>query len=312
MKTIAILNPRSNGGRTGREAKDIAKKIASAVGPITLATTDGPMSAARIAASALSEGYDHVVAVGGDGTVSEVVNGFFHEGEPINPEAMLGVVMTGTGGDFRKTFGVASGIDNAIARLAKAIPRRIDVGRVQFVDDTGTPQMRYFDNIASFGLSGEVVRSVNRAVVSKLIGGSFAFSWNSAIAMLRYRNKPVRLKVDSAFDGVINASTVAICNGRYFGGGMKMAPEAEPDDGLFDVVMITDTSPADMLRSMKAIYSGEHLNDPKVRVVRGQSVIAAPVEETRGKAVYLDIDGEAPGRLPATFQILPRALTVRF
>jgi diacylglycerol kinase (ATP) len=312
MKTIAILNPRSNGGRTGREAKVIAEKIAGAVGPITLATTEGPMSAARIAASALAEGYDHIVAVGGDGTVSEVVNGFFHEGEPINPQAVLGVVMTGTGGDFRKTFGVASGVDDAIARLARAVPRRIDVGRVQFVDDQGKPRMRYFDNIASFGLSGEVVRSVNRAVVSKMIGGSFAFSWNSAMAMLRYRNKPVRLKVDSVFDGVINASTVAICNGRYFGGGMKMAPEAEPDDGLFDVVMITDTTAGDMLRSMKAIYSGDHLNDPKVRVVRGQTVIAAPVEETAGRAVYLDIDGEAPGRLPATFQILPRALTVRF
>jgi YegS/Rv2252/BmrU family lipid kinase len=270
------------------------------------------MSAARIAASALSEGYDHIVAIGGDGTVSEVVNGFFRKGEPINPDAVLGVVMTGTGGDFRKTFGVAPGIDNAIARLAKAIPRRIDVGRIQFVDDEGHPRMRYFDNIASFGMSGEVARTVNRAKVSKLFGGTFAFAWNSLMGMLRYRNKPVRLKVDSVFDAVINASTVAICNGRYFGGGMKMAPEAEPDDGLFDIVMITDTHVGEMIKSMKSIYSGEHVNDPKVRVVRGQTVIAAPVEETRGRPVYLDVDGEAPGRLPATLQIMPRALTVRF
>ncbi|NWH09435.1 MAG: diacylglycerol kinase family lipid kinase [Alphaproteobacteria bacterium] len=311
MSTMVVLNPHSASGRTGREAKDIVRKIAVRIGPVSLGLTTGPGDATRITAKALAEGYDQIIAVGGDGTLNEVINGFFRQGEAINPASVLGFVMTGTGGDFRKTFGIAPGIDAGVKGFAEGRLRRIDLGHLSFVDEAGAPRTRVFGNISSFGLSGAVTRSVNRARVSKILGGSFAFAFNSAHAMMRYKAKPVRLKVDTIFDDVVTVSTVAVCNGQYFGGGMRIAPDARPDDGEFDVIVMGEAKPRELLRGMREIYRGEHIRNPAVKVLRGQTVIAAPVEETMGKAVLLEVDGETPGRLPATFQIMPQALTIR-
>lgn len=311
MSTMVVLNPHSAAGRTGRDAKDIVRKIAARIGPVSLKLTTGPGDATRQTAQALAEGFDQIIAVGGDGTLNEILNGFFREGEPLNPNSVLGFVMTGTGGDFRKTFEVGPGIDEGVRRFAEGRLRRIDLGRLSFVDETGAPRTRIFGNIASFGLSGAVTRSVNRARLSKMLGGSFAFAFNSAHAMMRYRAKPVRLKVDGIFDEVATISTVAVCNGQFFGGGMRIAPDARPDDGEFDVIIMGEVKPRELLRGMREIYRGEHIRNPAVQVLRGQTIIAAPVEETRGEAVLLEIDGETPGRLPATFEIMPQALTIR-
>jgi diacylglycerol kinase family enzyme len=162
MKTLAVINPRSAGGRTGRDAELIARRLAEISGPLTVALTSGPLDAARITTRALLEGFERIVAVGGDGTINEVVNGFFHEGEVINPEAELSLLNMGTGGDFRKTFEMGAGLEPSLQRIAEGMARRIDVGCLSFVSPEGQSGKRYFANIASFGLSGEVVDRVNR------------------------------------------------------------------------------------------------------------------------------------------------------
>jgi len=267
------------------------------------------MVAARLTAEALKDGAEQIIAVGGDGTINEVVNGFFEDGRLINSEAVLGLLPSGTGGDFRRTFGIPPDVDGQIARLASGAPRPIDLGRLSFKDDEGKDCVRYFDNIASFGLSGLADRAVNGLTVGKKFGGKLAFKWGTFKAMMKYRNQPVRIQVDDTFDHVANVSTAAVCNGQYFGGSMRMAPDAVPDDGLFDVVIWADAGALQLLLRSNEIYRGMHVNREDVTVLRGRRVIATPAEGAG--EVLLDVDGEAPGRLPATFEILPKVIRLR-
>jgi YegS/Rv2252/BmrU family lipid kinase len=311
MRVRAVVNPNSSHGRTGAAWPRLARALEAAVGPVEAVFSSGPMDAVRHTREGLAAGVDLVVAVGGDGTVNEVVNGFFAatgEDRPVRPEAALALLVSGTGGDFRKSWGIATELEDQVRRIARGETRRIDVGRLDFVAHDGAPAVRYFINIASFGLSGEVVRGVNDAWLTKRISGRFAFFWNSLSAVLRYKPQRVRLTVDDAPPLELGINTAAVCNGQYFGGGMHMAPMARPDDGVFDVVVMHDMSRRDFLRDPNAIYRGEHLKDPKVLSLRGRRVVAEPLD---GAPVLLDVDGEGPGRLPATFTLLPGALNFR-
>ena len=181
-----------------------------------------------------------MVAVGGDGTINEVVNGFFDGETLVAPKAVLGILPMGTGGDFIKTTGTSRVLVEAAQALAKGTPRAIDVGRLRYVTHEGAPGLRHFVNIASFGISGLVDRYVNQS--SKLLDGKASFYLATLRASLRYRNARCRITFD---DGPVTEQavyTAAIANGRFFGGGMKIAPEAELDDGRFDVVLIGDVS----------------------------------------------------------------------
>ena len=309
MSALAIVNPRSGGGRTRREWPKIERALRNAYPGLEIAMTRSRGDATRLVVDALSAGHSEFVAVGGDGTINEVVNGFFGPDGPSAPDAVFAFVTSGTGGDFRKTFGVDAGYETAIARLRSASVRAIDVGRLSCLSRSGAPVTRHFVNIGSFGLSGVIVDSVNRARIARLFGGTFAFAFHSARAMLFYREPMVRLRIDGHFDERATIATVAVANGQYFGGGMRVAPGAVPDDGLFDVVVMGGAGRG--VADLKLLYSGGHIDTPGVRVVRGRKVVAAPVAETGGRAVLIEVDGESAGRLPATFEILPRALRVR-
>lgn len=311
MKTLAVINPGSAGGKTGRDAQDIARKLAEVTGELSVAITNGPMDASRITSRALQEGYERIVAVGGDGTINEVVNGFFLDGEPINPEAEFALLNLGTGGDFRKTFDIGPGFDGSLQRIAEGRVRRIDVGRFSFVTPDGQSSRRYFANIASFGLSGDVVNRVNRSRFLKRYTGRFVYTWASLNGALRFKPKPVRLKVDNVFDEVVTISTCAVCNGQFFGGGMKVAPDALPDDGMLDVIVMGEAPARDTIKNIQDIYTGAHVNQPHVKVFRGKSIIATPVAATERAPVLIEADGEAPGMLPAAFEILPKVLKFR-
>jgi diacylglycerol kinase (ATP) len=311
MKTLAVINPRSAGGKTGRDTEMIARRLADVTGPLTVALTSGPLDAVRLTSHALRDGFGRVVAVGGDGTINEVVNGFFSNGVAINPEAEFALVNLGTGGDFRKTFDIDAGFDASLQRIAEGRVRRIDVGHLNFVTEDGKTGHRHFANIASFGMSGDVMHRVNRATRIKRWTGRFAFTWGSLVSLFKYKAKPVRLKVDNVFDDVVSVSTCAVCNGQFFGGGMRVAPDASPDDGLLDVIVIGEAPRGEIMKSMNQIYTGAHVNSPHVKVFRGKTVIATPVEATGGEPVHIEVDGETPGRLPAMFEVMPKALKFR-
>lgn len=308
MSAFVVVDPRSSSGNVRRGWRTLEPALAAVYPYMSVAFPQRRGETTQLVAAALREGHSEIVAVGGDGTINEAVNGFFDAEGAVSPDAVLALV-PGPGGDFDKAFG-EHGDEDAVGHLRKAHIRPIDVGRVRYLSRNGTPRMRYFANIASFGLSGQIVDAVNRSRIIRRFGPRFAISFHSALALIGYRGRAVRLIVDSAYDDIVNISTVAVANGRVFGAGIEVAPDALPDDGQFDVVIVEAGS--GMIRDMKRITTGEHLGNPNVRVVRGRKVVAAPVAETHGRAVLVETDGQCVGRLPATFEILPRALNVRW
>lgn len=309
MSAFAVVNPRSGGGRTARDWPKIERALHDVYPGLHVAFTTERGDATSLVRRALDDGHMEIVAIGGDGTINEAVNGFFDADGSVAPDAVFAFVTNGTGGDFRKTFGVTEGSAAAIERLKLASVRPIDVGRISCVSCDGEPVSRYFVNIASFGLSGIIVERVNRARIAKLFGGTFAFGFHSVLAMLTYQERMVRIRVDGDYDEIAAIATVAIANGQYFGGGMRVAPDAQPDDGWFDVIIMGGGRRS--ASDLKLLYTGEHVNMPGVRSLRGRKVMAAPVAETGGHPVFIEVDGESAGRLPATFEILPGALNLR-
>ncbi|MCK5862563.1 MAG: YegS/Rv2252/BmrU family lipid kinase, partial [Candidatus Hydrogenedentes bacterium] len=274
--------------------------------------TEGPMDAMRLTTMALKEGVDHIVAVGGDGTVNEVVNGFFEQDRPVNSQALLSIISSGTGADFSRTLRWGENLDRQIMQVMEGEVHNIDLGRLKYWDDAADEmRIRYFNNVASFGLSGATDRAVNQLTFARNLGGKFSFLWGTLKALIYYRGARVRLQVDDKFDEVLNINTVAICNGSFFGGGMKIAPLAHLDDGLFDIIVIRQTALVKFLKGISSVYRGKHLEKKnEVFMLRGRKV-TAELEVDQGE-VLLDVDGEAPGRLPATFEIVPSAILMKY
>jgi YegS/Rv2252/BmrU family lipid kinase len=305
MHIVALVNPQSQNGALGRKWPEVSRVLRREIGAFEEVFTERPGHAPSLVREALRAGCERVLVVGGDGTISEAVNGFFENGEPIARGASLGVVPFGTGGDFRRTIGVPRSLGEAARAVAGGKVRAIDVGLLEHHTRDGGTRAQVFANIASFGISGVVDRLVNES--SKRLGGRVSFMIGSLRAAWRYTNQRVRITFDDdardAVDMTIN--TVAVANGRYFGGGMCVAPDAELDDGFFDVVAIGDVSRSKMIFASPRLYRGTHLSMEEVSHRRARTVRAEPIGS---EPVELDVDGETPGILPATFRVLPRAL----
>lgn len=302
-RTKIIANPLSANGRTGKQWPRIDAVIGKHLKHYDTEFTQAPRDATRIARQALLDGYGLVVCVGGDGSINETVNGFFDGGKPVRPEAALGILPMGTGGDFVKTVGIPRDLESAVALLAEAEPRPIDVGHLSYRDHENNDCEMYFINITDFGLGGEVVYRVNNT--TKILKGFLSFLWGIIRAGISYRNQLVTIDVDGASIGERRIKNVIVANGQYFGGGMRIAKNALPDDGQFDLIIMGDFGIYEGMRNMSAMYRGDIIDRPKTESFRCREVRA--VAEGR---VLLDVDGEQPGMLPVTLRILPSAIRV--
>jgi YegS/Rv2252/BmrU family lipid kinase len=304
MKTFFVVNPRSANGGTGKRWGELAASIARTLSDFGVEFTRGEMDAMHITRNALKAGYECIVAVGGDGTINEVVNGFFEDGKAINSQAALGVLPRGTGGDFRKTFDWDLDSDEAIKRLKTPDTRPFDVGLLEFRGHDGQTKRRYFANICSFGVSGLVDQEVN--ATSKAFGGTVSFMLGSLKALTKYQDKTVRVSFDDKPAETLAVTTLSVANGKYFGGGMKVAPEADVSDGIFDVTVWSGYGLTDFVIKSKGVYSGAHVNWKGTRTLRAKKVVAESDEQ-----VLIDCDGEQPGMLPCSMQILPAAIRLK-
>ncbi|OGP81666.1 MAG: hypothetical protein A2Y95_08595 [Deltaproteobacteria bacterium RBG_13_65_10] len=302
MPRIAcVVNPRSANGKTGRRWPEIRKALVQHLGEVRGYLTKSPGHATALARQAVEEGAELVISVGGDGTNNEVLNGLFRDGRPISEGVAMSVIPGGTGGDFARLLQIPKDPAAAAKRLAGAKPRPIDVGLLTCADHEGATIRRMFLNIASFGLGGEVDARVNRT--TKIFGGFASFFWASLTTLFAYKNRHVRLRVDDFLDEERVIQQVSVANGQYFGGGMWIAPGARLDDGLFDIVISGDFTRGESLRSGRDIYKGAHVHHPKVQVLRGRKISAES-----GEITLIDMDGEQPGRLPLTVEVVPGAL----
>jgi diacylglycerol kinase (ATP) len=299
---LFIVNPASGAGRAGREWTGIANWLTSTGLGFEAAVTTRPQEATEIAGRAVRESRPVVVAVGGDGTLNEVVNGFFHNGAPIPTTSRLAMLPLGTGGDFRRTMRIPLDYRAAIEVITSGTPRRLDAGCVTYQANDGSTAMRHFINIADAGMGGEVVHRANKG--SKSLGGAATFMLASALTLLQWKNKPMTVVVDGNSHQLM-AQQVIIANCQYFGGGMRMAPSASPTDGVFDVVIWGDVGKLETALQAGNIRKGTHLDqrNPKLQLLYGKRIAVSSTEVVR-----IDLDGEQPGTLPAMFEMQEGAI----
>ena len=308
MKPFLVVNPRSGGGATARHFDTIFQAVRNALGDCAHAFTERPMHAAELTRTALQDDCDLVVAVGGDGTINEVVNGFFAEAvagvdsQPLRPGAALGVLPRGTGGDLRRSIGLDGDVFRSAARL-KGERAKVDVGRVDYQADDGRPAARHFINVGEVGVGARVVDLANSS--SKVLGGKLTFMFASMRALIGWRDLAVRASFDGGPFEDLSVTTLAIANGRYFGGGMMVAPEARLDDGQFHVTIWSGFTLRDFVLKSSSMYDGTHVKLPGTRTRTARTV---RLEAQGTLPVDIEVDGERIGRLPATFTLLPGAL----
>lgn len=303
--TCVIVNPTSGGGAVGRRWPELQRGLDRVLERWQPHFTTAPGHATELARQAVEDGREMIVCVGGDGTMNEVVNGLFASAEEgvsgrlLRTDVVLAPVRQGTGGDFARHLGLSGRLPAAVDHLRGDATRPCDLGLVEFEDAEGRFRRRAFLNIASFGMSGLVDDKVNRS--TKAFGGTASFLMGLMRALAAYRPQRVQISVDGApfySDGLV---TGGVANGQFFGGGMHFAPRAAHDDGLFDVVVQVRAGVKEVL-SIRDLYSERFIDWPTVRSTRGQTISARPVDPN--EVVLLDVDGEQPGRLPATFRMV--------
>ncbi|MDF2691892.1 MAG: Transcription regulator [Labilithrix sp.] len=309
---LLVVNPQSGGGATGRTFAAIRGTIERALGKVEVAMTERPGHAIDLARQGAIAGHPLVVAVGGDGTIHEVVNGLMQArtgGYGTQAEATeLAIVGQGTGGDFRKTLALEHRLDKYLEAITSGKRRALDVGKFSGGGKTG----HYFINILSVGMGGLVDRYV--ADSSRLLGGKAAYFGASLKALLNARLGNVRCTVTrggKTEEHVLRSFMIAICNGKCFGGGMKVAPMAEVDDGTFEIIALGATSKLGFALTSSSIYSGEHLGHASTVHLRAEKVKLELINEDAQNVFLLDVDGEPMGGLPLEIEVVPHALTLR-
>jgi len=305
-RPLVIVNPRSGGGLSESQWAKLVGPLTDGLGELDSVFTQGPRDATRLAREAAADGRALVVALGGDGTVSEVADGVLQAGAGARTE--IGLIPRGTGGDFRRSLELPAELSEAARHIRESAARTIDAGRASFVDHDGAPANRHFVNVASFGFSSAVAGRANAS--SKRFGGKVAFLGATVATLATYDNTDVWFTVDGGQRQRLRVLMAAVGNGRFFGGGMKICPEAKLDNGALDLVVVGDMSRFGVFTKVRRIYNGSHLSLEEVSSKRVQRLEVAPVEADA--VVPVELDGETPGRLPATFEVLPSALRVRF
>lgn len=301
-----VVNPRAGAGRAARLVGDLVRELARHGFDVEVHRTERPGHGGVIVRRLVDEGAKNIAVMGGDGSFHEAVQGLLTaDGTLDSRDATLALVPAGTGGDLKKTLGVPDDPAEVARFIAEAKPKRMDLGQLDHRTYDNRPARRLFANIASFGVGGLVDKLVNEG--PKWLGGRATFFLGTLRASFAYKNVRVRVTCDDEpfFEGP--AYAISVANGCYFGGGMKIAPAADPFDGIFDVVALGDMGRVQSTLLATKIYKGAHLGEPLVTHRRAKVVhaIATGVEDC-----LLDVDGEAPGKLEATFTVREGAVSV--
>jgi diacylglycerol kinase (ATP) len=295
-KATFLVNPASANGATGRRWPKLEARARELGLHGETLYSQRPGQLSELAREAAGNG-SLLVVVGGDGTLNEVVNGIAGAG------AEIAFVAAGTGQDFGRTHGIPTRFDDAIRVALDGTARAVDIGRVVFRAAGGGEATRYFANVGSAGMSGAVAKRANS--MSKALGGRATFYYALVREFAVWRNSEVTVRFDDS-ERTGRMHDVIVANGRWHGGGMKLAPDAEPDDGLFDVVLIGDITKLDFVTTSPKLYRGGHVRHPRVEVVRSATVsIEGPTP------LPLELDGEQDGTTPARFEVVRAGLRVR-
>jgi YegS/Rv2252/BmrU family lipid kinase len=303
-RTAVIVNPASAGGKTGRAWPRVSELLQKRLGAVTVFTTTASREATTLTRQALDGGHTRVISVGGDGTHFEVMNGFFREdGTPLNPEAHIGFLPSGTGSDFTKSLSSARTLEEHLEVLARGPIRGLDLVRLNLRGLDGKPVEYYFQNVARIGIGAAVVRRANAG--SRALGGFATFMSATIATLFTYRAKPMRIELDGRVVEQLMMELV-VAQGRFDGGGMRTAPRAKLADGFADCYLYGRIGLVDALVNVRRIVSGTMLDRPDI--VQHQQAMAITAESP--EEVWVEADGELLGSLPASFRVVPGAIRV--
>ncbi|HEX9963083.1 MAG TPA: diacylglycerol kinase family protein, partial [Pyrinomonadaceae bacterium] len=288
---LVIVNPKSASGSTENRWAQVASDLRAHFGAFQVAFTKKRGDGILLARRGAQNGRKFIIACGGDGTINEAANGILESGADVE----LGVLPSGTGGDFRRTLGIPTGAREAAQGLKTGETKKIDVGRATFLNHEGETTSRYFLNVASFGLSASVIERVKTKnkfdwLPHDLLRGRATFAVSTLQEVLDLNFVTVRVKIDEKEEKTLNTINFAVANSRYFGGGMKIAPDACINDGFFDIVNIGDMKTAKILLNAYTLYNGSHLNLSEVNHINAKRDEVKSADER--KEIYLETDGE--------------------
>ena len=293
-----IVNPVAGANSTRRKWLRISQLLKRVGLSFDYEYTEGVGHAIELARAAASDGYQYLVAVGGDGTVNEVANGILSS---TNSTTALGIVSTGTGSDFVRSVGIPRDYTSACSFLTSNRRLLIDVGVVEY-QRQGQTLKRFFVNAAGAGFDAAVVEATEK--LPKYFGGTVPYLAGLVRTLFRYRNKPIVLRIGDKVESA-RVLNVVVANGCYLGGGMRIAPEASLNDNLLDVVVVGNIGKFELLKALPTVYKGTHINHPKVKMAKASRI---SIESSEPILVYAD--GELLGKGPASFGIVPAALSI--
>jgi len=304
-RTHIIINPSSSGGKTARRHVRIVQELRKRLrGDVTTFTTQKPLDATHSARTAIMEGAELIVVVGGDGTIHEVVNGFADGGKIINTSCQLGVVSSGTAQDSARGFALPKGTANQIDAVCGSGKHLVDIGRATFVDNEGKVSDQLFLNECSQGIPAVVVQRFQAH--HKWMGGFLGFGITAVATAARHREQLITVEIDGKKVVTDLLLGIVVANGAFAGGGMHFAPKSKVDDGLFDVVLIHKQSIPSRLINFPRIYAGAHVNLSWISYFQGRSVKVTSTEN-----VPIEADGEFLGFLPCSIDIIPSVLPLK-
>ena len=307
---LIIVNPKSAAGSTQSRWANNASDLRAHFGAFSVAFTKKPGDGIELAKRGVEAGRKFIIACGGDGTINEVANGILQMGEDVE----LGILPSGTGGDFRRTLNLPTTAREVAKSLREGVTKTIDVGKVTFLNHADEQVSRYFLNVSSFGLSASInerVKSQNlfKWLPGKTLGGKSNFAFSTLQEILDTEFVTVCVKIDNQEEKTLNTINFCVANARFFGGGMKIAPNAKINDGFLDVINIGDIKTAKILLNAYKLYNGSHLSLKEVKSTLAKRIEVESVD--KNQTIFIETDGELPGKLPAVYEIIPNALKVR-
>ncbi|MCB1148304.1 MAG: diacylglycerol kinase family lipid kinase, partial [Leptospiraceae bacterium] len=301
-----VVNPNSGAGKTAKSWNDLEPLLRRHLTDFDVYFTTAKKHATELTREAISRGSRHIVAIGGDGTISEVVSGFFTEKCEPDKKAQkvsLGIIASGSGSDLIKTLKIPKEPELAVRNLLSGTPRKMDAGKVTYRNFAGKTESRIFINIAEVGIGGEVIEILDKQ--GKGAGGWLSYQLATLRGLLKYKNKEMTVQLDKQTPITARYNGVVVANGRFFGSGMMVAPGADVQDALFDVVELSEMSRTAMILKAGSIRKGTHIKDERVKVSRAKKVIVLCEERA-----LMELDGELCGTCPVEFQVLPAAISV--
>ena len=289
---ILIVNPTAGRGMAGRQVPEIRRLLGEAAADWAWQFTEKSGDATALARAAVEAGARRVVAVGGDGTLHEVMNGVLGSG------AVVGLIPYGTGNDFGRALGLHGSLETACGTLTRGIIKNIDIGRIE---GTGTGGPRHFLVLAGTGYDAWTAQTVNSGI--RFLSGPLAYVWGAVLTLWKFQPFTLTLTLDDGPPRKLQAMFVSFANAETTGGGMKIAPGAKVDDGCLDICLVARVSKPTLLYNLTQIFSGRHVRCPAVTMLKARhlAVDADPPQP-------LLIDGEVIGTTPASITLLPGAL----